>query len=77
MLDRGADKILQKRIRTAANSRRYRRRFNRGQRVLNITAIPDRARTMLIRHGYLPPGDHNVAAIEAALTLPVDDEGHE
>jgi hypothetical protein len=76
MLDRGANKLLRRRARAAANARRYRQRYNRGQRVLTITAVPDRARTMLIRRGYLPPGEHNIAKIDADWTL-VDDEGPE
>ena len=42
MLRRTDEKLARQRARQAANSRRYRQRFNLGQRVYSATAMPDR-----------------------------------
>jgi hypothetical protein len=44
-------------------------------RVLYVTAVPDRARNMLIRRGRLPPGAYGDAEIELAISTMIDDEG--
>ncbi|MGC2317508.1 MAG: hypothetical protein WA615_13550, partial [Bradyrhizobium sp.] len=66
MLDRGANRIRQRRARKAANARRYRARFDAGQRVLYVTAVPDRARNMLT---------YSDAEIQLAISTMIDDEG--
>jgi hypothetical protein len=76
MLDRrGHNGLAVERGRRAVNAARYRRRYNAGQSVLMITAVPERARNFLVRRGYLQPGEHTNAAIESALSLLIDDEG--
>ena len=67
MLDRGANRIRQRRARKAANARRYRARFDAGQRVLYVTAVPDRARNMLRAYSD--------AEIQLAISTMIDDEG--
>jgi hypothetical protein len=69
--------IQQRRARKAANARRYRARFDAGQRVFYVTAVPDRARNMLIGRGRLPPGAYGDAEIELAISTMIDDEGAE
>ena len=71
------DRLARQRARKAANARRYRARFDAGQRVLYVTAVPDRARNMLIRRGRLPPGAYSDAEIELAISTMIDDEGAE
>jgi hypothetical protein len=63
-----------KRRRDAANSKRYRSRYNTGQRVYRATAFPDYAATAMERAGQLEPGKHHTdAEIEAALTRYIND----
>jgi hypothetical protein len=76
MLDRGGNHLAAYHERKARNSKRYRRRFNAGQRVLRITAYLDRAQRAAVRRGYLAPGvQHGAEAIEVALTAMIDDAG--
>jgi hypothetical protein len=62
----------------AASSKRYRARFDVGQIVLSITALPGRAARMLVRRGiWLPSEAHTDAELELALSELIDNEGSE
>ena len=71
------DRLARQRARKAADARRYRARFNAGQKVLFVPVVPHRARNMLIRRGRLPPGAYGDAEIELAISTMIDDEGAE
>jgi hypothetical protein len=65
-----------KRRRDAESARRYRQRRTRKQAIYRITGHKLRTYDMLVRKGFLHGGiEHDHAAVEAALTLFIDDEG--
>ncbi len=75
--DRPPGKTAERKAAEARNSRRYRVRYNRGQKIYRAVANTVRLTSFLTREGYLIADrevyDHRM--IEMALTLYIDDVG--